>query len=132
MATNNTKKRRAVSLDGPRYPDGQAGRRAFLRDLGLGAAAIAALPLAACATDNNALGFPRMPAWQIADHGGVAPPLDAAIDQALPDLDLGSEQGPDGGMLGDGAADAHDDSRRSDGGIPDGAGADADHDGGSP
>lgn len=123
------KKRRAVSRVEPRYPDGQVGRRRFLRELGFGAAAAAALPLMACVADNDAQGAPSTD-WRVADHGGVAPPLDAAIDQTPTDLQQGQEHTvvdclfPSEDARSDGTtADA---AERPDGGIPDGAGPDVD------
>jgi hypothetical protein len=101
-----TKKRRSISSTTPRYPREDVGRRRFLRELGLGAAAIAALPLVACSDDTGAPPMPDARVDQrILPDSGVAPFPDARID--------GIPWQPD-------AIDAV----RPDGGIPDGAGTD--------
>lgn len=134
------KRRRSVAAKAPRYPRGDVGRRRFLRDLGLGAATLAALPLAGCESEHRGTG--GMP-----DSGGYYERYrDSMVRDALPDagpvdmfgmpdsspsrLDLvgdgqQADQGPRRDVRPELSTDSDVDAERPDGGIPDGAGADS-------
>lgn len=132
------KQRRVVVGERARYPRGDAGRRRFLRELGLGAVALAALPLVGCEDEHRTSMGMIDSGWQYDQYVHDITQQDSgpgdgfhSVDMfGIPDsppaqLDLRTDGANADGAFADGtgASDAApSDARRPDGGIPDGAG----------